>query len=182
MYNFFMNYRRVFIQNSYVHLVILAYKRQNIFTDNIELLRCAFKNAKKYFKFEILTICVLPNHIHMILKPDNISEYPRIITSIKYYFSKNINYVGQECPTYGYMNKRERGIFQRRYYEHTIKSEDEFNNHINYIHFNPVKHGLVNAVKDWEYSSFHQFVKKGLYEVNWGSEADVESIKNLDFG
>lgn len=176
-----MNYRRVFIQNSYVHLVILAYNRQNIFTGNIELLRRAFKNAHNYFKFEILAICVLPNHIHMILKPDIISEYPRIITSIKYYFSKNINNVGQECPTYGYTNKRERGIFQRRYYEHTIKSEDEYNNHINYIHFNPVKHGLVNAVKDWEYSSFHKFVKKGFYEENWGSETDIESIKNLDF-
>ena len=84
-----MNYKRVFVPNSYVHLIIVAYNRKDIFVENIELLRNAFKNAKQYFNFEIVAICVLPNHIHMILNPDNIKDYPKIITSIKYYFSKN---------------------------------------------------------------------------------------------
>ena len=182
MYNLSMNYRRVFIPNSCIHLIILAYKRRNIFIANIELLRQAFGNAKTYFDFEIISICVLPDHIHVVLKPQNIIDYPKIITSVKYHFSKNMTLVvGQECPTYGYLNKREKGIFQRRYYEHTILTEEELNNHINYIHFNPVKHGLVKAVKDWQYSSFHKFVEQGLYEQNWGSETDIESIKKLNF-
>ncbi len=175
-----MNYRRVFISNSYVHLIIVAYGRKNIFITNIELLRQAFKNAKKFFNFKIIAICVLPNHIHVILNPENIKEYPKIITSIKYYFSKNYN-VGVETPTYGYINKGEKGVFQRRFFEHTIKDEEELNNQINYIHYNPVKHGLVNNVKDWQYSSFHKFVEQGMYEFNWGSDKDIENIKNLDF-
>ena len=175
-----MNYRRVFISNSYVHLIIVAYNRKNIFITNIELLRQAFKNAKKFFNFKIVAICVLPNHIHVILNPENIKEYPKIITSIKYYFSKNYN-VGVETPTYGYINKGEKGVFQRRFFEHTIKDEEELNNQINYIHYNPVKHGLVKNVKDWKYSSFHKFAEQGMYEYNWGSLKDIENIKNLDF-
>lgn len=175
-----MNYRRAFIQNSYLHLIIVSYNRKNIFIDNIELLRHAFKNAKQFFNFEIIAICVLSDHIHVILNPKNIEEYSKIITSIKYYFSKNYN-VGVETPTYGYVNKGEKGIFQRRFFEHTITSEEELNNQINYIHYNPVKHGLVNKVKDWPYSSFHKFVKLGLYENDWGSAKDIENIKDIDF-
>ena len=162
-----------------MHLIIVAYDRKDIFIKNIELLRNAFINAKKYFNYEIVAICVLPNHIHVILNPDNIIEYPKIITSIKYYFSKNYN-VGVETPTYGYINKGEKGIFQRRYFEHTICSQDELNNHINYIHYNPVKHEYVQYVKDWEYSSFHKFVENNLYDINWGSSTDIENIKNLE--
>ena len=89
----------------------------------------------------------------------------------------------QVCPTdnlkIGYKNKREKGIFQRRYYEHTIKNETEFNNKINYIHYNPVKHGLVKKVKDCPYSFFHKFIEQNLYDINWGSEADIKNIVDL---
>ena len=74
----------------------------------------------------------------------------------------------------GYKNKREKGIFQRRYWEHTIRDENELNNHINYIHYNPVKHGYAKSVNDWEYSSFHKFVKNGLYDINWGTNTDIK--------
>ena len=95
-----MNYKRVFVPNSYVHLIVVAYNRKDIFVENIELLRASLKNAKQHFGFDIIAICVLPNHIHMILNPDNIKEYPKIITSIKYHFSKYYD-VGVENPTYG---------------------------------------------------------------------------------
>ena len=81
----------------------------------------------------------------------------------------------------GYKNKREKGIFQRRYWEHTIRDEKDLNNQINYIHYNPVKHGYVKSVKDWEYSSFHKFVKKGLYDINWGNNTDIKEIIDLNF-
>ena len=175
-----MNYKRVFVPNSFVHLIVVAYNRKDIFVQNIDLFRNALKNAKQYFNFEIVAISVLPNHIHMILNPQNIKEYPKIITSIKYYFSRHYD-VGVETPTYGYTNKGEKGVFQRRYFEHTICSQEELNNHINYIHYNPVKHGYVECVKDWVYSSFHKFVENNLYDINWGSSKDVENLKNLDF-
>lgn len=122
----------------------------------------------------------MPDHIHVILNPENINDYPKIVTSIKYYFSNNFS-VGVETPTYGYVNKKEKGIFQRRYFEHTIISEEDLTNQINYIHYNPVKHALIKNVKDWEYSSFHNFVKNNLYDINWGSEKDIENIKDINF-
>ena len=116
----------------------------------------------------------------MILYPENIKDYPKIITSIKYYFSHNID-VGVETPTYGYLNKGEKGIFQRRYFEHTIIDEKDLNNQINYIHYNHVKHGYAKSVKDWEYSSFHKFVENNWYDKNWGNVKEIENIINLDY-
>ena len=175
-----MNYKRVFVQNSYVHLIVVAYNRKDIFVENIKLLRASFKKAKQHFDFDIIAICVLPNHIHMILNPQDIHEYPKIITSIKYHFSRHYD-VGVETPTYGYINKGEKGVFQRRYFEHTICSQEELNNHINYVHYNPVKHGYVKCVKDWKYSSFHKFVKNNFYDTDWGSATDIEKIKDFNF-
>ena len=81
----------------------------------------------------------------------------------------------------GYKNKREKGIFQRRYWEHTIRDENDLNIHLNYIHYNPVKHGYAKSVNDWEYSSFHKFVKNGLYDISWGSNTDIKEIIDLNF-
>lgn len=180
-----MKYKRLFISNTYVHLVIVTYKRKPILNKNIELLRASFKNAKQFFNFEIFAICILPDHIHMILKPENINEYPKIITSIKYYFSKHIDDVGVETPTYnesktiGYKNKCEKGVWQRRYWEHTIRDEEDLWKHVDYIHYNPVKHSHSKNVKDWEFSSFENFVERGNYEKNWGSTEDIKHIAEM---
>ena len=91
-----MNYRRAFVPNGYLHIIITSYDRKPIFIENIDILRTAFKNTKTIYEFEIIAICVLPNHIHLILHPNNIEQYPQIISSIKHYFSRN---VGQVCPT-----------------------------------------------------------------------------------
>ena len=182
-----MNYRRVYILNSFVHIILASYNRKPIFIDNIDILRTAFRNTMKIYKFEIVAICVLPDHIHVILNPENIRDYSKIISSVKHSFSA---VVGQVCPTYGgfsdelkngYKNKREKGLFQRRFYEHTITTQEELNNHIDYIHYNPVKHGYTASVKDWEYSSFHKYAKNNLYDVNWGSYTDITNIKDIEF-
>lgn len=172
-----MNYRRVFIPNSYVFLTVVTSNRRKILIENIELLRESFKNTKENYDFKIFAMVVLPEHFHVLLKPKNIFEYPKIISSIKHSFSRNFNVVGQVCPTYD----RNKGIWQRRYLEHTIRDEEDLYKHLNYIHYNPVKHGLVNCVKDWEHSSFEKFVKLKNYDKNWGSIQDVEKIKELDY-
>lgn len=176
------NYKRLFIQNSYVFLTIVTNYRCPILIDNIEILREAFKNTKMNYDFEIIAGVVLPNHLHTIIEPKDINEYPKIIHSVKYYFSKNTNAGGIVIPPYelnkSKINKGEKGIWQRRYFEHTIINEDDLNKHIDYIHYNPVKHGHVKNVKDWNFSSFHRFVKKNLYEENWGSE-NIEKFSNL---
>jgi putative transposase len=84
-------YRRIFEENRFVFITVVTYNRNPILIENIELLGQAFKHVQKYNKYEIFGIVILPDHFHMLIKPDKINEYPQIISSIKYYFSKNIN-------------------------------------------------------------------------------------------
>jgi len=168
---------------------MITYQRKPILIKKIDLLRESFKNAKQFFNFEIFGVCVLPDHIHLILRPENINEYPKIITSIKYYFFHRFNEVGVETPTYnqnslttyGYKNKLEKGIWQRRYWEHTIKDDEDLYKHLDCIHYNPVKHGLVKNVKDWEHFSFEKFVEMKNYDLDWGSSEDIKHIETLDY-
>ena len=176
-----MNYKRIFAQNHPVFLTVVTNKRLPILIENIDLLRSSFKDVKKYHDFEIYAAVILPDHFHLIINPENIKKYPRIIFSIKYYFSKNLNIPIDAEISQSRLNKKEKGIWQKRYYEHTIRNEKDLYNHLDYIHFNPVKHGYVDNVKDWEYSSFHKFVKLKYYDINWGNFEDINNIKNLDY-
>lgn len=178
------NYRRIFQENSYLFITIVTFKRNPILIKHIKLLREAFKNAKKFYNYEIFGIVILPDHIHMIIKPENISDYPKIIFSIKYYFSKNINYseiinIKQSLPE-SKIKKHEKGIWQRRYWEHTIRDEEDLYKHLDYIHYNPVKHQYAENVADWQYSSFYKFVKKKYYNKNWGNVINISRFKELD--
>ena len=136
-----MNYRRVFIKNGLVFLTIVTNDRIPILTDNIKLLNQSYNNVIKYYKFDLIAYSILPEHLHCIIKPTNIEEYSKIVKSFKYSFTKNYN-VGLVNPTY----KR---LWQNRFCEHTIRDENDLNTHLNYIHYNPVKHGYVKSVKDW---------------------------------
>lgn len=189
-----MNYRRLFIKGSYVFLTVVTYNRKHILIENIELLRKAFKNTKKNYNFETFAIIVLPDHFHVLLKPEKINEYPKIISSVKHYFSRNLNIVGQVCPTYDCKKinnnqniypcptyDRNKLIWQRRYWEHTIRDEEDLYKHLDYIHYNPVKHGFVQNVKDWEFSSFNKFVQQKNYDINWGCQEDVKQIATIDY-
>ncbi len=71
-------------------------------------------------------------------------------------------------------------MWQNRYWEHTLINEDDLNKHLDYIHYNPVKHGYVESVKDWKYSSFHKFVKNSLYDLNWGNNTDISNIIDMN--
>ncbi len=179
------NYKRLFIPDSYLFLTITTNCRQPIRIKNIAILRQGFINTKKNYAFEILAIVVLPDHMHLIITPEKIEEYPKIIRSIKYSFTKNLQNGGIVIPPYklsnSKMNKGDKGIWQRRYFEHTIRDEDDLHNHLDYIHYNPVKHNLTQNVKNWEFSSFHNFVKMGNYEQDWGTTLDIEKIKDLDY-
>ena len=73
--------------------------------------------------------------------------------------------------------KRERGIWQRRYWEHLIKDAQDYEHHINYVHFNPVKHGYVLNPSDWEYSSIHRFIRHGILNEGWGCNDDFEEFR-----
>lgn len=169
-----MNYKRLFIENTYIFFTIVTYKRKQILINNIDLLRKSFEQCKKIYHFDIFSIVIIPDHIHMIIKPDNINEYPKIIGQIKSYFTKNVNI------EYEINNNREATIWQRRYWEHTISDENDLYRHLDYIHFNPVKHGYVKSVKEWMFSSFAKFVKMKYYEPDWCNFNDTHDILNMD--
>lgn len=173
--------RRTINKKDYIHIIMLAYNREPIFVENIGLLKEAFKNTSEHYEFEITALCILPNHIHMIISPNDMKDCPKIVKAIQYYFTKEYDDGKEEVASYGYPHKKEKLVFQKRHYEHTLVGEDELNRHIDYIHYNPVKHELVANVKDWEYSSFNKFVKKGFYPEDWGTEEDIESISDLNF-
>ena len=170
-----MNYKRVFIPNSCIFITVVTYKRKNILTDNIEYLRQAFREAKTKYNFDIVAIVINPNHFHMIIRPENISEYPKIIGIIKKTFTQISGLKTEQNKN------READVWQRRYWEHSIIDENDLNKHIDYIHYNPVKHGYVKSPKEWKYSSFMKFVQAGFYEENWCNFGDINLINNLNY-
>ena len=114
----------------------------------------------------------------MILQPENINDYPNIIKYFKTYFSRNIN-IDNSDLTEGKKHKKEKGVWQSRYWAHIILDENDLNKHIDYIHFNPMKHYNI-APKDWEYSSFKKYVNNKFYNINWCNFEDKYKISELD--
>jgi putative transposase len=146
-----------------------------LLTDRIELLRMAFAHVKANHPYEIDAIVVLPEHLHCILTlPDGDSDFSTRWGLIKAYFSRHIRKGERISQRRG--KRGERGLWQRRFWEHLIRDETDYWQHVDYIHWNPVKHGWVRSVKDWPYSSFHGYVKQGVYPENWGVGIDLSKL------
>ena len=177
-----MNYKRLYIPNSIIFITIVTSKRRNILIKNIELLKFSIKNAHKYYNFEIYAIGVMKDHVHLLIKPDNINEYSKIILLIKRTFSKkiDINTIADYRQRESNIKRQERDIWQRRFWEHTIRNEEDLYRHIDYIHYNPMKHYQI-VPKDWKYSTFNKFVKNGYYETDWCNFEDKYKIADLNY-
>lgn len=176
------NYRRYFNNNNPVFITFVAKDRKEILTDNIEILRNSFKFSKAKFKYEILAGVVLKEHCHIILSAENQNDIPKIIRVIKFNFSKNIPIEYQENVqlSASAIKRGEKGIWQRRYYDHIIRNENDLYKHLDYIHYNPTKH-YNTAPKDWKYSSFNKFVKLGFYDLDWSNYKDKNQINLLNY-
>lgn len=168
-----MNYKRLFIQKSFVFITIVTNDRIPILTNNINLLYKNFNNVSKFYDFKLISYVILKDHIHCIIKPTNINEYPKIIKSFKYSFTKQFN-VGLVNPTY-------KKLWQNRYWEHTIRDENDLYKHLDYIHYNPIKHSFVTKAIDYPYSSFKNFVSKGYYDKDWCNFEDKNKVNELDY-
>jgi putative transposase len=156
----------------------LADRRLRLLTEHIDRLRDAFRYAQARHPFTIEATVVLPDHLHAIWTlPDGDADYALRWRLIKSAFSRALP-AGEQIST-SRSDKGERGIWQRRYWEHTLREERDFERHVSYIHFNPVKHGHVNRVRDWPYSSFHRMVQLGIYPEDW---AGVSGDAGGDFG
>jgi len=151
-------YKRFFIKNHSYYLTVVTHGRNPILIKNIELLRESFADSKRRYSYKIDAIVVLPDHIHMIITPKISTDYPKIIRAIKYHFSKHCSVEEYDFMEQSYSRNRRgyKPIWQKRFYEHTIRDEHDWNKCLNYIYGNPVKHGYVKNIKDWKYSSFRR--------------------------
>ena len=176
------NYRRLYVKGGTYFFTVVTQKRRPIFAEekSIQILRDVFNLVMERKPFQIESIVVLPDHIHCIWTlPKGDHEYSERWKGIKYRFSLNLK---KSFPTTESMNKKkEKGLWQRRFWEHLIRDQDDFNRHVDYIHYNPVKHNLAKRALDWPHSSFKRFVMKGTYEKNWGS-ALPSNIEGMELG
>ncbi|AGA91584.1 transposase [Thioflavicoccus mobilis 8321] len=169
-----MRYRRVLIRGAtYFFTVNLADRRSRLLIEHIDDLRAAVRDVKRAHPFEILAWVVLPEHMHAIwsLPPDD-SDYSTRWNQIKGGFSRRIP--ADERGSASRSRKRERGIWQRRFWEHLIRDEKDLEQHLSYVHYNPVKHGHARQAADWPYSSFHLFVRREWLSLDWGCDADFQ--------
>lgn len=163
------SYRRSRITGgSYFFTLNLADRRSTTLTDNIEALRAAFRYTRQRHPFAIDAIVVMPDHLHATWTlPAEDYDFALRWRLIKTFFSRSLPRV--ERVSASRRGKGERGIWQRRYWEHAIGDDDDFARHADYIHFNPVKHGYVEHPAAWPYSSFHRCVRLGLYPADWAT-------------
>jgi putative transposase len=167
-------YRRNYLPGgSFFFTVALAERSSRLLVDHIELLRNAVRYTRVRYPFDIVAWVVLPEHLHAIWTlPAGDADYPVRWRLIKTAFSRALP--ATERRSRSRVAKSERGIWQRRYWEHTVRDASDLEHHADYVHFNPVKHGLVARVRDWPYSTFHQYVKSGLYPPDWGGGVGVD--------
>ena len=163
-------YIRARIQGSiFFFTVVLADRRSNLLIDEIDRFRNSYRVVQQGFPFETIAICVLPDHLHAIwAMPEGDADFSKRWSLIKSGFSRGLH--PSHSRSASKISKREKGIWQRRYWEHTIRDDADYERHVDYIHFNPVKHGYVTRVADWPHSSFHRYVERGLLAADWGGD------------
>lgn len=168
------DYRRAKVPGgTWFFTVAIAERRQSLLTDHIDDLRHAFRVARAARPFVMDAVVVLPDHLHCLWTlPCGDADFPVRWAHIKQAFSRRIPW--GERRSASRIAKRERGLWQRRYWEHLISDHDDLKHHFDYIHYNPVKHGHVATVADWPYSSFHRHVGLGVYPLDWAGCAGFD--------
>jgi len=170
------DYRRAWHPaGTYFFTVNLLQRQGNdLLTRHIDILRSVVKSVRTRHPFRIHGWVVLPEHLHCVIElPAGEADFAVRWRLIKMEFSKSLPVT--ERRSLVRRKRGERGIWQRRYWEHLIRSETDFRAHMDYVHYNPVKHGLVKRVRDWRYSTFHHLVEQGMYSLDWagGEESSV---------
>ncbi len=162
------NDRRVWVPGgTYFFTVNLLERRRALLVEHAAALRAAFVAAQAVRPFDVVAVVVLPEHLHCIWRlpvddADNATRWQQIKSA----FARSLP--RDERRSARRLAKRERGIWQRRFWERLLRDESDLRAHVDYIHFNSVKHGLVGQVRDWPYSSFHRYVRAGLLPADWG--------------
>jgi putative transposase len=171
-----MQYRRERMAGGHYFFTVVTHKRQPVLTlpDTIERLRESVRREKQRHAFEIDAMVVLPDHLHCLWRlPEGDTDYSGRWSRIKRYFSTGCHDV-TALMTPSRESKREKAVWQRRFWEHRIRDDEDWRRYMDYIHYNPVKHGCAVSPREWPYSSFLRCVKDGMYDPNWGVNGAVE--------
>jgi len=181
-----LNYRRAKFEGGYYFFTVVTYERQRIFHSDLarRCLREAIERTRSRRPFETIAFCLLFEHLHCIWKlPEDDADYSKRWSSIKGLFSStylNLSEQQREAPS-SRARKGEVCIWQRRFWEHQIRDENDLQRHVDYIHYNPVKHALVEKVEEWPWSTYHKYVREGFH----GRMNDFEQVMQInteDFG
>ncbi len=176
-------YRRSRVEGGTYFFTVVTYGRIPIFNNSAarKLLHDAWLDTCSRFPFESIAICLLPDHLHCIWRlPEGDADYSKRWRVIKEKFTKKyLREIGPgEERNPSRLLRNEAAIWQRRFWEHTIEDEEDLETHLDYIHYNPVKHGYVESVLNWQWSSFHRYVKAGVYDPDWngGEEGRLQRL------
>ena len=152
--------------------LVLADRSGSLLVDQIDRLRRIYGTVEERRPFETLAICILPDHLHAIWAlPESDFDYSTRWNLIKSNFSRGLH---AQLRSQSKIIKREKGIWQRRYWEHAIRDDTDLERHVDYIHFNSVKHGYVARAIDWPYSSFRRYVARGQLSEDW--DGDIRDL------
>lgn len=165
------NYRRIYIPGgTYFFTVNLLDRSSDLLIRHVDVLRHAYAFAQQELPFDTIAIAILPDHLHCLWQlPEGDRDFSNRWRLLKARFSELLPAEGTPLTSRG-----ERNIWQRRFWEHAIRDERDLEMHVNYIHFNPVKHGYVTDVNDWPYSSWHRWKKE--FDAALPTPADIDLL------
>ncbi len=167
-------YRRNFVPGgTYFFTVTLADRRAITLVDHVENLRTAYQSVVSARSIDTIAICVLPDHLHAVwTMPDGDANFSSAWVLIKARFSRAVAKVD---PRIVRVRNDQFNLWQSRFWEHTIRDDRDLEAHVNYIHFNPAKHGYCTSAAEWPHSSFHRYVREGLLTSDWAVDTSIEA-------
>jgi putative transposase len=164
-----VQYRRNIVEGAtYFFTLTLRDRTRTTLTDHADALRAIVQEVRKQIPFTIDAMVILPEHLHAVWTlPEGDSNYVRRLRLMKARFTSHLLRDGEMIAKDA---RGEYAVWQKRYWEHTIRDETDFEMHINYVHFNPVKHGYVKRASDWPHSSIHRYIRSGLVSADWACD------------
>ena len=176
-------FRRSTAKGATWFFTVVTYRRQPVLAQPhaLQALRAAVRSVRQSHPFEIVAWVVLPDHMHAIWRlPDGDAAYPTRWALIKRDTAQASRHLISAPVTESARKRGEIGFWQRRYWEHQLRDEVDLSRHVDYIHYNPVKHGLTTRVVDWPHSTFHRYVQRGLLAHDWA--VDEVAADDMRFG
>ncbi|MBA2490564.1 MAG: REP-associated tyrosine transposase [Gammaproteobacteria bacterium] len=165
------DYRRYYLPGHAVFITIVTYDRKCWLTNDaaVNTLLSSMRRVKTLYPFRHVAHAVLPDHLHWMLEPTIPNDLPRIVAAVK----RDVTWHFKDSA------QTPARVWQKRYYDHVIRDDEDFARHLDYIHYNPVKHGYCRRPLDYPHTSFAEWLKRGVYTADWG-ETEPDDLKSMN--